>query len=41
MGRDLSSPPRPDSRGNQGAVLYETQKLATVAVIAQPPGNFH
>ena len=38
MGRDPSCPPGPDSRGNPGAVLYETQKVATVEVIGQTPG---
>jgi hypothetical protein len=37
MGRDPSCPSPPDSRGNPGAVLYETQKvvLPKVTLIAR------
>ena len=50
MGRDGSRPLITDSpspflylrhRGDPGAVLYETQKVATVEVIRQSPSNFH
>lgn len=32
MGRDPCCPPAPNSRGNPGAVLYETQKVVLVEV---------
>jgi hypothetical protein len=41
MGRDPSCPPKSDSRGNTGAVLYETQEVATEEVMSQTPGNFY
>lgn len=41
MGRDPWRPPAPDSRGNPGAVLYETQKVAIVEMMGQTRGNFH
>jgi hypothetical protein len=41
IGRDLCCSFALDPRGDLGAVLYETQKVVTVEVIYQPPGNFH
>jgi hypothetical protein len=35
MGRDPCYSPAPDFRSDPGAVLYETQKVATVEVMRQ------
>jgi hypothetical protein len=41
VGRDPSRPPSPDHRDDPGALLYETQKVATVSDAPISPGNLH